>query len=52
MGWTRRKPFAGGHIHPADVDAVTRGLSESTRMVLRKLLRRDLMERYSSALEL
>ncbi|MBZ4413731.1 serine/threonine-protein kinase [Myxococcus faecalis] len=37
---------------PADVDAATKGLSESTRAVFRKLLGRDPAERYPSALEL
>jgi serine/threonine protein kinase len=36
----------------ADVDAVTQGLSEPTRAVLRRLLRRDPAARYPSALAL
>jgi len=37
---------------PADVDAATKGLSESTRAVFRKLLRREPEERYPSAMAL
>ncbi|MFP2934064.1 serine/threonine protein kinase [Pyxidicoccus sp. 3LG] len=37
---------------PADVDAATQGLSEPTRAIFRKLLRREPAERYASALEL
>jgi serine/threonine protein kinase len=37
---------------PTDVDAATQGMSEPTREVFRKLLRRDPAERYSSALKL